>query len=55
MLGFGSMHFYKKDSGFFGGHGIVGAQVLIHQEKTSLLFSLLFFFFGIYSGFDSRT
>ncbi|GAV66542.1 E1_dh domain-containing protein, partial [Cephalotus follicularis] len=47
----GSMHFYKKDSNFYGGHGIVGAQVplgcgLAFAQKYSKDESVSFALYG---------
>ncbi|KAH1058430.1 Pyruvate dehydrogenase E1 component subunit alpha-1, mitochondrial [Glycine soja] len=47
----GSMHFYKKESGFYGGHGIVGAQVplgcgLAFAQKYSKDESVTFAMYG---------
>ncbi|KAG6407902.1 hypothetical protein SASPL_130902 [Salvia splendens] len=47
----GSMHFYKKDAGFYGGHGIVGAQIplgcgLAFAQKYSKDDSVSFMMYG---------
>lgn len=47
----GSMHFYKKENGFYGGHGIVGAQVplgcgLAFAQKYSKAESVTFALYG---------
>ncbi|WOL20241.1 pyruvate dehydrogenase E1 component subunit alpha-1, mitochondrial-like [Canna indica] len=47
----GSMHFYKKDASFYGGHGIVGAQVplgcgLAFAQKYSKDASVTFALYG---------
>ncbi|KAG6426345.1 hypothetical protein SASPL_110567 [Salvia splendens] len=47
----GSMHFYKKEGGFYGGHGIVGAQVplgcgLAFAQKYSKDESVTFAMYG---------
>lgn len=47
----GSMHFYKKSAGFYGGHGIVGAQVplgcgLAFAQKYSKDESVTFAIYG---------
>jgi pyruvate dehydrogenase E1 component alpha subunit len=47
----GSMHFYKKENGFYGGHGIVGAQVplgcgLAFAQKYSKAEAVTFALYG---------
>eukprot|EP00262_Sarcandra_glabra_P004101 TRINITY_DN15096_c0_g1_i1.p1 TRINITY_DN15096_c0_g1~~TRINITY_DN15096_c0_g1_i1.p1 ORF type:complete len:400 (+),score=74.03 TRINITY_DN15096_c0_g1_i1:101-1300(+) len=47
----GSMHFYKKENGFYGGHGIVGAQVplgcgIAFAQKYSKDGSVTFVMYG---------